>query len=143
MKSEKCLSFQIIGGDFYMMDDQFTVFKLTRNDNNRHLTIEKELVFKEILRLDFNVQPYDNTVMNEKYIISKNKICFLQNIAQERFPEGIFESDDIVKQEKGQENQVTCYRGPIRISGCNRYFNVYHTCDHQYSMKILRYPDSY
>lgn len=47
-KSDDCLGFYYTNDTFYFMDDKYICFKLTRNENNRLLKIEKELTMKEI-----------------------------------------------------------------------------------------------
>ena len=70
IKAQKCLAFSVEGQDtFYFMDECHVVYKLTRNANNRMLNYEKELTMKEIQRLDFNPQPFDFIIMNEKYSV--------------------------------------------------------------------------
>jgi hypothetical protein len=51
------------------MDDQYIVYMLTRNDNDRSLKVRKELTMREIQRLDFNPTQFDNVILNEKYAI--------------------------------------------------------------------------
>lgn len=52
-KAEDCYAFTLADNVFYFMDDNHLVYKLTRNENNRFLNVEKELTMKEIQRLDF------------------------------------------------------------------------------------------
>ena len=69
MKAEKCLSFSISKDLFYFMDENYVVFTLKRNENNRFLTIQKESTMKEIQRTDFSPRLYDSTILNDKYAI--------------------------------------------------------------------------
>ena len=49
LKADKCLGFTCEGSDiFYFMDECHVVHKLSRNQNNRMLSIEKEMTMKEI-----------------------------------------------------------------------------------------------
>jgi hypothetical protein len=47
-KAEKCLALSISENTFFIMNEEYSVFMLTRSDNNRKLVFEKELNFKEI-----------------------------------------------------------------------------------------------
>lgn len=70
LKAERCLAFDIDGPDvFYFMDETHLVYKLSRNENNRSLSFEKELTMKEIQRLDFTPKAFDSVIMNDKYAI--------------------------------------------------------------------------
>jgi hypothetical protein len=54
LKANYCLAFSVENQDtFFFMDDQFIVYMLTRNENDRSLTVRKELTMREIQRLDF------------------------------------------------------------------------------------------
>lgn len=49
IKSDRCLAFSVTDGDlFFFMDETFIVYKLARNENDRHLNIIQELTFKEM-----------------------------------------------------------------------------------------------
>ena len=48
LKADKCLAFTITNDEFYFMDENYIVYKLRRNENNRNLTLVKELTLKEI-----------------------------------------------------------------------------------------------
>jgi hypothetical protein len=49
IKAETCLAFAVDKSEnFYFMDENFIVYVLTRNENNRCLTLTKELTMKEI-----------------------------------------------------------------------------------------------
>jgi hypothetical protein len=84
------------------MDEQHVVYMLTRNENNRKLSLNKELTMKEIQRLDFNPAEFDNTILTEKYIIQGSKIFYLYDMSHEPFPEGIFESEDLIKTDRSK-----------------------------------------
>ena len=43
---DRCLAFSIIFHDFYFMDELFTVYQLSRNENNRNLSISKEFAME-------------------------------------------------------------------------------------------------
>jgi hypothetical protein len=42
--------------------------------------------------------------MTEKYVIQGSKIFYLYDLAHESFPEGIFESENLVEQDKNKIN---------------------------------------
>jgi len=42
------MAFTISKDEFYFMDENYIVYKLKRNENNRNLTLVKELTLKEI-----------------------------------------------------------------------------------------------
>jgi len=49
IKADRCLAFSVVGSNtFYFMDECHVVHKMTRNQNNRTLIMEKELTMKEI-----------------------------------------------------------------------------------------------
>ena len=99
--AEKCLAFTIDKKDnFYFMDENFIVYKMSRNENNRKLTLQKELTMKEIQTLDFKPNDFDSVIMNEKYAIQGNKMFYLYDNADEPFPEGVMESENIVEEKK-------------------------------------------
>lgn len=95
------MAFSMIGSNtFYFMDESHVVHKMVRNLNNRSLNHEKELTMKEIQTLDFNPVAFDSVIMNEKYAIQGNKIFFLYDLIGDQFPEGIFEAEDLVEEDK-------------------------------------------
>ena len=98
LKANRCLAFSVQNQDtFFFMDDQYTVYMLTRNDNDRTLTIKKELTMKEIQRLDFKPREFDSVLLNEKYVIQGSKIFYLYDLAQEPFIEGIYEAENLIE----------------------------------------------
>ena len=80
------------------MDENFIVTLLSRNANNRTLTNVGEVTMREIQTLDFKPHDFDNVIMNDKYAIQGNKIFYLYDNAEDPFPEGIMESEDIVEE---------------------------------------------
>lgn len=78
------------------MNENHVVFTLKRNDNNRYLCIDKECTFKEIQRTDFKPRLFDTTIVTEKYVIQGSKVFYLYNLAEDPFPEGIYESHDLI-----------------------------------------------
>ena len=106
------------------MDECHVVYKLTRNQNNRMLNYEKELTMKEIQRLDFNPNPFDYIIMNEKYAVQGSKIFYLYDLSNEPFPEGIFEAEELIEDSKTKSKYLFS-NGPITVKSSNRFFNVY------------------
>ena len=99
IKAEQCLAFSIIKDVFYFMNENHVVYMLTRNQNNRYLSIDKECTFKEIQRTDFKPRLFDTTIVTEKYALQGSKVFYLYNLAEDPFPEGIYESQDLIENE--------------------------------------------
>ena len=141
IKAQKCLAFSVEGQDtFYFMDECHVVYKLTRNANNRMLNFEKELTMKEIQRLDFNPQPFDFIIMNEKYSVQGDKIFYLYDLSNDPFPEGIFEAEELIEDSKNKQNYVF-NQGPIFVKGSNRFFNIYQIDKFNSNIRIFQKPD--
>lgn len=79
---------------------------------------------KEIQRLDFKPKPYENVIMNEKYVIQGSKIFYLYDLIDGPFPEGIFEAEDLVKEDKAK-SKYEFSKGSMMLNGSQRFFNVY------------------
>jgi hypothetical protein len=115
IKADRCLAFSVVGSDhFYFMDETFVVHQLTRNKNNRSLTHVKESTMKEIQTLDFTPCHFDTVILNETYAIQGSKIFYLFDMSNDPFPEGIFEAEDLVMEDKSKP--VYNYnKGPICV----------------------------
>lgn len=124
LKAEECKGFDIGENEFYFMDENFVVHMLARNDNNRKLTHIKELSMKEIQTLDFKPKAYDDVIITDKYAIQGTKIYYLYDLSEEPYPEGIFEAEELIEDDKTQEKS-NYIKGPLCIGGSMRYFDVY------------------
>ena len=125
LKAEKCLAFSVDGADqFYFMYETHLVYKLSRNENNRSLSFEKELTMKEIQRLDFTPGAFESIILNDKYSIQGSKIFYLYDAGDEPFPEGIFEAEELVEEDRTKQ-RYSFSTGPISMRASNRFFNVY------------------
>lgn len=80
---------------------------------------------KEIQRLDFKPRAFDNVIMNEKYAIQGSKIFYLYDLIGDPFPEGIFEAEELVEEDKSKSKYVYS-KGPFVVTGSHRFFNIYH-----------------
>ena len=78
------------------MDDCFVVYQLQRNQNNRNLFLEKELIMKEIHTIDFKPKAFDTTIICNNYAIQGKRIFYLYDISEEPYPDGVFESEDLI-----------------------------------------------
>ena len=99
------------------MDDQFIVYMLTRNDNDRSLKVRKELTMREIQRLDFNPCQFDNVILTEKYAIQGSKIFYLYDLAHDPFIEGIFEPENLIEQTDKSKSLNRHIGGSFKMSG--------------------------
>ena len=122
------------------MDEENIVSKLTRNENNRELNLESELTLKEIQKLDFKPKPYENVILSDRYTIQGSKILYLYNIDNDPYPEGVFEAEDLIKEDKSSD-EVHYIDGPTRISGSNRFFDVFRTTKFKSFLRIFQLPD--
>ena len=50
-----------------------------------------EATMKEIQRIDFVPTRFDTTILHQRYAIQGSKVFYLYNLAEEPFPEGIYE----------------------------------------------------
>ena len=96
---------------------------------------------KEIQRLDFKPDQYDHVIMNEKYAIQGSKIFYLCDIAGDPFPEGIFEADDFIEDDKSK-SAYDFTKGAIMLNGSHRMFNVYQIDKFTSRIKLFQKPDS-
>ena len=79
---------------------------------------------KEIQTLDFKPIDFDSILLTDQYAVQGNKMFYLYDCAEEPFPEGIMESEDIVVEKRGKP--VSKYlKGPFAITGSRRFFNIY------------------
>ena len=88
------------------------------------LTCEKELTMKEIQRLDFKPDQFEKLILNEKYVIQGNKIFYLYDIIGDVFPEGVFEAEDLIAEDKSK-SRYDFSKGGYILKGSQRFFNVY------------------
>jgi len=68
-KTDDCLAFSLYDDVFFFMDDNYIVFKLTRNENNRLLNVECELTMKEIQKLDYQPKGIKDVILKENYSV--------------------------------------------------------------------------
>ena len=141
-KAEKCLSFSIEHDIFYFMNENYVVFTLKRNDNNRFLTIQSECTMKEIQRTDYKPRLYDSTILNDKYAIQGSKMFYLYNLAEEPFPEGIYESEDLFESQYTSKPMFEYIKGPFMSKGSNRFFNIYRINKFKAKISLFDLPDS-
>ena len=113
---------------------------MIRNINNRSLILEKELTMKEIQRLDFNPVAFDSVIMNEKYAIQGTKIFYLYDLFGDQFPEGIFEAEDLVAEDKTKPKLIY-NKGPTCMQGSHRFFNIYQHDKFTSKIRIFQKPD--
>ena len=137
IKANKCLAFSIEEGDvFYFMDESHVVYKMTRNENNRFLNIVAELTMKEIQRLDYLPKPFEEVCLKDKYTIQGSKIFYLYNLAEDPFPEGVYEAEELIQEDRSKpKSEFT--KGPLSISGSNRFYNIYRVNKFQSHLRIF------
>jgi hypothetical protein len=142
IKAEKCLAFSVEEGDkFYFMDESHVVYKMTRNENNRFLNVVAELTMKEIQRLDYKPKPFEQVTIKDKYTIQGSKIFYLYNLAEEPFPEGVYEAEELIQEDRSKpKSEFT--KGPLLMGGSNRFYNIYRVNKFQSHLRIFLMPDS-
>ena len=106
------------------MDENHLVHKLVRSENNRQLYVEKEVTLKEIQRYDFNPKEFADYLVDEKYGVFKQKMCYFYDAAGEPFPEGIFEADELIEDNRRIAKREFV-KGPYTFSGSNRFYEVF------------------
>ena len=79
---------------------------------------------KEIHTIDFRPKPFDTTIICNNYAIQGKRIFYLFDISEEPYPDGVFESEDLVQEIKEKN---TYLKGPIQMRGSTKFFNVYRT----------------
>ena len=142
IKAEKCLALQTDANDkFYFMDENFVVYMLERGENNRQLSLFKEVTMKEMQTLDFKPAEFDNILMTSQYAAQANKLFYFFDVTEEPFPEGIMESEDIVVEVRGKPKSKYL-KGPIAIGGSKRFFNVYQVKKFTSHITICQRPDA-
>ena len=143
LKANRCQALSVESSDkIYFMDDNYIIYKLTREANNRHLQVENELTIKEIQRLEIKTKSFDEIIIRERYLLYQSKIFYLFNIQVGPYPDGIFESEDLVTDKKKYEEEELYVEGPKQIQGSSRFFNVYTTRDgSSVCIKIFIMPD--
>jgi hypothetical protein len=122
------------------MDECYIVHKLSRNQNNRFLTHEKEMSMKEIQTLDFLPIDFDTVIMNEKYAIQGTKIFYLYDMNGDPFPEGVFEAEELVEDDKNQ-SKYKYTKGPFCMTGSHRFFDVYQQDKFTSRIRLFQKPD--
>ena len=95
---------------------------------------------KEIQRLDFNPVAFDSVIMNEKYAIQGSKIFYLYDLIGDQFPEGIFEAEDLVAEDKSKPKPLY-NKGPTLMQGSHRFFNIYQLDKFTSKIIIFQKPD--
>lgn len=142
LKANNCLAFNVQNQDtFFFMDDQYVVYMLTRNDNDRSLTILKELTMREIQRLDFNPIHFDNVLLTERYVIQGSKTFYLYDLAHEPFIEGIFEAENLIEQTDKSRPENHHIGGSFKLECSQKFFNIYQFNKFKSFINIQRLPD--
>jgi hypothetical protein len=77
------------------MDEEHTTRKLSRNENQRMLSLKNEMKLKEIQRLDYTPHKFDSVILREFYSIFGSKIFYFYDIDGEPFPQGILEAEEM------------------------------------------------
>lgn len=140
LKTKKCLAFSLKDGSFYLMNDSYIIYKLTRNTNDRQLEISNELTMKEIQRFDYTPGDFDSYVLDEKYSVFKSKIFYFYNNGKDPFPEGIFEAEDLIEEERTKAKKEYI-RGPFVLRGSNRFYDVFRQNKYKSFLRIFQLPD--
>ena len=97
VKAESCTAMTVESGDkIFFMDEEYTIYVLTRDSSNRQTTLLNELTIKEIQRLEIKIEPFEEILIREKYLLFQSKIFYLFGIQEGPFPDGIFESEDLL-----------------------------------------------
>jgi hypothetical protein len=118
LKASHCLALDILNSDtFFIMDDCHTIYKLTRNENNRRCVISNEMNMREITRLEFTPQPFENIILRERYGIYKSKLFFFYNSDDGPWPEGMLEAEELMENLELENLQLL--KGPIAVRGSN------------------------
>lgn len=79
--------------------------------------------------------------MNDKYAIQGSKIFYLYDVGDEPFPEGIFEAEELIEEDRSKP-KLNFSTGPISIKASNRFFNVYQQSKFISQIKIFQRPDT-
>ena len=103
------------------MDDQHMIYKLERNLNNRNLKIIHIFTIREIQRLEFVPEPFEQIIMREKYSIFNSKIFYHYDIDQGPQPDGILEAESLFQ----DKNEYLFQNGSIMIGGTSQFINFY------------------
>jgi hypothetical protein len=114
IKSGKIMSFGYSVGSFYIMDEEHTTRKLSRNENQRMLSLKNEMKLKEIQRLDYTPNKFDSVILREFYSVFGNKIFYFYDIDGEPFPQGILEAEDLHPHKK-QIESIKYQKGPVEF----------------------------
>ena len=67
---------------------------------------------------------FEKLILNEKYVIQGNKIFYLYDIIGDVFPEGVFEAEDLIAEDKSK-SRYDFSKGGYILKGSQRFFNVY------------------
>ena len=63
--------------------------------------------------MDFNPREFEHTIINRNFAIQGQKIFYLYDCAEEPFPEGIFESEDLIEPEDRSRPKFANIKGPF------------------------------
>jgi hypothetical protein len=103
------------------MDESHTTRKLTRNENQRLLTVDCETTLKEIQKLDYTPKGFDKFILREKYSVYQSKLFYFYELDKNEFPQGILEAENLIESDSGFEFQS----GPYQFSGSYRFYEIY------------------
>lgn len=124
LKSKKCLGFSLENGYFYLMSDEYIIYKLTRNTNDRKLTISSERTMKDTEMLYYTPGDFENSILDEKYSVFQSKIYYFFDNGSEPFPDRIFEAEELIEEEKTKTLKEHL-RGPFVLTGSNTFYCVF------------------
>ena len=82
------------------------------------------MTLKEIQRYDFNPEEFADYLVDEKYGVFKQKMCYFYDAAKEPFSEGIFEADELIEDDRRIAKREFV-KGPYTFSGSNRFYEVF------------------
>ena len=116
--------FQVGLGHVFFMDSDFVLYKLIRNSTDRNLKIIKEFTMKDIQRFDFCPGDFAAVMLDEKYIIFRDKIFYIQEIGKNVYPDGIMESEDLIEEERSKAKLIY-NSGPFHLKGSIRFYDVF------------------
>jgi hypothetical protein len=128
--SDKCRAFTIKNSDvFFMVDNQLNIFKLSRGNQSRFLTIEKKLALKEIQRVEFSPGPFEKLICRERYAICKAKIFYFYDVKEGPKADGLMDSEDLIDSRSLRKIDPSVHyelvMGPILIAGSSRFFCIF------------------
>ena len=80
--------------------------------------------------------------MNQRYVIQGSKIFYLYDCDKEPFPEGIFESEELLEDKNRSKPKFDYIKGPFLSKGSNKFFNIYRINKFKAKISLFSLPDS-